>query len=186
MIGEGAGAVKKIIIYFIAVNILLVSFVSLAFYGRRLGEYAGVREAVRIQTERLAIKERNLAAAEENYQFVLTRGDSLKANDSASYETLAGVLIYIMKAARESGLEERSFEAGESAAIDLGIRGGNFYGAEVEAAYDGALDDIKNFVRALDSEKAIYIRRVSVETLNAEDNLYTLNLTLSAFFIDGS
>jgi len=184
MRSEGAGAVKIIIVYFIAANALLIFFVSLAFYGRRLSEYAGVRAAVRIQTERLAIKERNLAAAEENYQFILTRGDSVKANDSASYETLAGVLISIIKAARESGLAERSFEAGESAAIDFWIRGGNFYGAGVEASYDGAPDDIKNFVRALDSEEAIIIRRVSVETRNAEDNLYSLSLTLSAFFMD--
>ena len=148
--------------------------------------------SVRLQESRLAIKERNLAAMDENKESLAAWEDTRYESEFFPYDALAGALANISHAARRYNLTERVFAAGEPV-----TRGTVEYGSgktaaaitaseiTVEVSCEGPYEDLCRYIETLAGGNGYFIRRLVLEKAPDEPGLSAVRITLALYGIGG-
>ena len=176
---------------FIVINILVLITVFFLFLRQPINELRLGIASVRLQESRLAIRERNLAAMEENEKWLAAWEEIRFENAFFTYEGLADALAYISQTARGYGITERAFEAGvpvtrETAGYGRAAAEITVTEITVEASYEGSYADLCRFIEAITNETdGYFIKRLVLDKTPEQQGLSAARVILALYGIGG-
>jgi len=163
---------KRVWLYFVAGNILLILFLFFNVLYERLDTIRALEARIQLQERRLGIMERNLYMMYENRE-TLANLQSASGDIIHPVGLIGGVLTTVRELMEYYGLSEQDFFAREQGQVGLhGI-------SETRASIvgEGRYEDIQTFLRALSQHEHYYrLERIQVTDI---DNINHVRMVLN-------